>query len=66
MTEQRRDHLEALRQKGVEHNHTHCAFCDIELTPDVQSARSNHQCVSCHIEYPFGIYHEDSMEHLSN
>ena len=37
--------------------HTHCVHCGAMLTPDVKSARSTHQCVSCHVENPFGIYH---------
>ena len=42
--------------------HTKCVHCKIELTPDVKSARSNHQCVECHIKHPFGIYHDTPVK----
>ena len=38
---------------------THCAYCGVELTPEIASARSNHQCVSCHIKHPKGCNNEE-------
>ena len=50
---------EAEEASETENAEENCVHCGVELTANVQSARSSHQCVECHIQYTGGIHHQN-------